>query len=73
VGQEQRPEAAQGQKPDRRDAEDKEHRWPTRDYHSTEYAAFILNIINVYTLPNWDVNPEFELWFEVSEIDPRGK
>ncbi|KAK2148326.1 hypothetical protein LSH36_502g01055 [Paralvinella palmiformis] len=38
--------------------------------HSTEYAASVLNMINVYTLPNWDVNPEYDRWFEVSEIDP---
>jgi len=37
--------------------------------HSTEYDSSILNIINVFTLANWDVNPEYELWFEVSVID----
>jgi len=35
-----------------------------------EKSHQFLNIINVYTLPTWDVNPEYELWFEVSEIDP---
>ena len=30
-------------------------------YHSTEYAASVMNTINVYTVPNRDVNPEYEL------------
>ena len=29
----------------------------------------VLNITNVDTLPNWDVNSEYERWFEASEID----
>ena len=41
----------------------------TRGYHSTEYVSSIPNKINVYALPNWAVNAEYELWFAVSEID----
>ena len=60
VGQERRLETAQGQESDRSDAE--EYHWPTLAYHSTEYAASTVNIIKLYTLPNWDVNPECELY-----------
>ena len=37
---------------------------------ATEYAAAIIELGNSYSFARWDVDPEHENWYEVSEIDP---